>query len=41
MQSYADAERAVELDDKNIKGYFLMAETLTEIAVNSKDKSKI
>jgi hypothetical protein len=27
-QSYASAEKAVELDDKNIKAYFLMGETL-------------
>ena len=31
----------MQLDDKNIKAYFLMAETLVEIAMNSKDKTKI
>jgi hypothetical protein len=41
IQSYSDAEQAVKLDDKNIKAYFLMGDTLVEIAVNSKDKAKI
>ncbi len=41
MQSYQDAERAVALDEKNIKAYFLMGETLAEIAVHSKDRGKI
>ena len=36
-----DAEKAVELDDKNIKAYFLMGETLVELAFHSKDKVKI
>jgi hypothetical protein len=41
IQSYQDAERAVTLDEKNIKAYFLMGETLAEIAVHSKDRGKI
>ncbi len=41
MKSYLSAEKAVEFDDKNIKAYFLMGETLVEIAVTSKDKGKI
>lgn len=28
IQSYTDAQKAVELDEKNIKAYFLMGETL-------------
>lgn len=41
IQCYLEAEKAVQLDDKNIKGYFLMAECLVSIAENSKDSTKI
>ena len=39
--SFEDAEIAIKCDDKNIKAYYIAAESLVEVAMNTKDKSKI
>lgn len=38
---YISAQKALEIDDKNIKAYFLEAECLVSVADNSKDRTKI
>lgn len=41
MQSHDDAEKAVQLDEKNIKAYFLKGETLVELAMHTKDTANM